>query len=383
MDDTTQPQKVVSSRRRKQNVRAQQRYSSLPPCARPVGTFHSYCQLGERQKRHIQALEARLVPANPLNEDATSMADSEEKSNNSSGRLFQQVPNNSTISFSTPPSSLSGPSPTTPKDDPLQTLRLIFNHVGDVDERTSARIRSGEITIRDILQAGLNSLNAHLADPSEHTHEKENGQPCSALRTDRILILKNRKLVHSHSLPSVYTNQLRLKQLSPVAAMRANAELFGLTFEELTDPTTQSLFYRDAIAEDGTKSVSSELLESTPHLQPIDIQIQRPHHAYVDLIPCPIFRQRFIQLTTMDPPMIDKHEFCADLENDGLICWGSYLGGKDEVIGSGAPWDIRSWEAQPWFLKKWWFVLGGKEGGFFQQSRWWHEVRGDQLPYFW
>ena len=83
----------------------------------------------------------------------------------------------------------------------------------------------------------------------------------------------------------------------------------------------------------------------------------------------------------MKPPSINQGEFCADLENDGLICWASYTGPDNEVSGSSAPWDIRSWEAQPWFLKKWWLVFGD-ESGIYQQSKWWHEFRGDHLPYF-
>ncbi|KAJ5601793.1 hypothetical protein N7510_011327 [Penicillium lagena] len=351
--------------------------------SRSLRQFVSYFQLGERQKRHLQTLEALLAPQTPQNEDHILLPNSQE-GNDLADRLFQRTAGYSSTSFTTPPSRLSGLSLRTAQDDPMKALAFIVDHLGEIDESTSARIGSGQVTIRDILQAGLSSLYLPSGESSTENCAKDNDQPSPALCTDRILITKNRKLVHSHSLPSVYTNNLRLKQFSTFAAIRANAELFfGLTFEELTNPATGSPFYNAALGKDGTKSVSPKLLESMPHLKPIDIQFTHPHHAYIDLIPCPKFRQRFIQLATMDPPMISMHEFCVDLENEGLICWASHIGDSNEVSGSGAPWDIRSWEAQPWFLKKWWFVLGGEEGGFFQQSRWWHEVRGDHLPSFW
>lgn len=81
--------------------------------------------------------------------------------------------------------------------------------------------------------------------------------------------------------------------------------------------------------------------------------------------------------------MIDEDELCDDLQKDGLICWGSTLGGGNDATGSGAPWDLRSWEAAPWFMKKWWILIGGKEGEIYQQTRWWCEMRGERACYPW
>jgi hypothetical protein len=81
--------------------------------------------------------------------------------------------------------------------------------------------------------------------------------------------------------------------------------------------------------------------------------------------------------------MIDEDELCLDLLNDGLICWGSSIGGGNKAIGSGAPWDPRSWEAQSWFMKKWWIVIGGVEGEIYKQTEWWCELRGDRSCYPW
>lgn len=268
-------------------------------------------------------------------------------------------------------------------ENPSQTLRFLVNHVGDVDESTSARVESGDITIRDILAAGLEELSLQRPTASNPTNAQESAKTPPVLRTDKILIPKKSMQGQPHPLPNIYANHLRIKQFSIIAALRANAELLGLTFEEITNPATESPLFSGAIAAESRQARQFAQLQVLKlDLRPTDAQTQIAHHPYVDLIPCPIFRQRFIHLASMHPPMIDQREFCMDLGKDGLICWGSYRGSRNEVTGSGAPWDIRSWEAQPWFLKKWWLLLGGAEGGFFQQTRWWYEVRGERLPSF-
>jgi hypothetical protein len=175
-----------------------------------------------------------------------------------------------------------------------------------------------------------------------------------------------------------------MKQFLMIAALRANAELLEVTFQQLTDPDSVSPFYggdfststKEAVEVAG---VDAQFVHLKPDLRPTVAQLKRPHHPYMDLFPCPIFRQRMIELTTAEPPIIDEDDFCRDIEKDGIICWGSQRSGDHAAAGSGAPWDMRSWEMEPWFLKKWWFVIGGADGAFYQQSRWWREVRGERL----
>jgi hypothetical protein len=45
---------------------------------------------------------------------------------------------------------------------------------------------------------------------------------------------------------------------------------------------------------------------------------------------------------------------------------------------TGNLWDVRSWEAKVWFLKKYWWLLGGEEGELVRQSEWWRSVRGEE-----
>jgi hypothetical protein len=93
-----------------------------------------------------------------------------------------------------------------------------------------------------------------------------------------------------------------------------------------------------------------------PDLRPSPSQINRSHEFYIDLFPFPHFRERVINMLSLSPPPFEENVLKRDLDNDGLICWGS-MNGK----GSGTPWDSRSWEAQGWFLRKWWMLT--KESG--------------------
>ena len=133
-----------------------------------------------------------------------------------------------------------------------------------------------------------------------------------------------------------------------VAALRANAELLTVTFQQLSDPDSVSPFYSGDLGTDAAEKaadaagVDARFLHLKPDLRPTMAQIQRPHHAYMALFPCPIFRQRMVELTTAEPPMLDEGDLCRDIERDGIICWGSRLSEDHAATGSGPPWDMRS-----------------------------------------
>lgn len=279
-------------------------------------------------------------------------------------------------------------SPDTPQSS-TEVLNRIIGQASHLDEEIRARIESGETTIEMILRAGLDALQPQSFASAARMPDSKEEDTALSVRTDKIVVPTNRMQVHPDFLPNVYSNHLHIKAFSMVAALRANGEILGLNFQQLTDPETQSPFYNGPnTTGDAEVAVLAKFQHVPPHLRPTASQVRHAHHPYVDIIPCPIFRQRVTGLIAMEEasPSSDtdfETDLCADIEKDGLICWGSHLSGAQSGTGSGAPWDIRSWEAQPWFLKKWWFIVGGKEGALFKQSRWWHEIRGDRLPYSW
>lgn len=48
---------------------------------------------------------------------------------------------------------------------------------------------------------------------------------------------------------------------------------------------------------------------------------------------------------------LDLLELKKDMFQDGLACWSNNGGGKEGAMGQ--PWDMRSWEAAEWFVRKW------------------------------
>lgn len=118
------------------------------------------------------------------------------------------------------------------------------------------------------------------------------------------------------------------------------------------------------------------------HLRPTMAQVLIPHPAGLDLIPIPFFRERAIVLSAALPETFRIWELQRDIfQGDGLMFWepAGRLGlGWSENSGGGGmfqPWDMRSWEAAPWFLKKWRVIFGGREHGFWKQSVWWNSLR--------
>jgi hypothetical protein len=260
-----------------------------------------------------------------------------------------------------------------------------MQEIDNIDETAYNQIMSGEISISQIFRAGLRQAPTR---PPQNPLSNDTfliDEPNVPLRTDRILVPENRMRVHAHALPNAYANHLRLKQFTTISALRSSIESLGLTFSQLSNPDTESPFYRGPLSKDVAEmTITKERFDDVaPHLRPTIAQIRHRHHPYLDGLPFPTLRERIIDACSLESPILDEEDLCDDLEKGGLICWGSYLGDGNRATGSGAPWDYRSWEAQPWFLRKWWFFIGGSQGELFQQTRWWHEIRGDRLVAPW
>lgn len=124
--------------------------------------------------------------------------------------------------------------------------------------------------------------------------------------------------------------------------------------------------------------IRSQYAATPKDLQPVDEQITVAHHIYLDVIPFPSFRQRALQALTQEPPLFDEDELCADISmENGLVIWGSL--GNGQGMEACRPWDMRSWEPQPWFLRKYWFLVGGWEDEMWKASRWWRAVRNERI----
>jgi hypothetical protein len=257
-----------------------------------------------------------------------------------------------------------------------------------LDEKTRHQISEKKIGLQSILKAGLKALLDEPLVDADCSTPHDNGEGCAPssaqLRTDKILVLQDALQEYVSPLPDIRRNNIRIKQVLFVAACVTNASSLGLPVEALNCNGIESPFFRDSVSESAAKMAClSDFPDLKTHLRPCAAQLMYKHHPYIDVLPFPTFRERLIKLACAEEPMIDEDELCKDLENDGLICWGSSLGGGSAVKGSGAPWDIRSWEAQDWFMKKWWILIGGAEGEIYKQTQWWCEMRGERSCYPW
>lgn len=237
----------------------------------------------------------------------------------------------------------------------------------DVNQILRVKILSGQVTLQDIVSAGLKALQQTQGAEQSEDHDACAAGSRTALRKDRIIAFADK--VQQFSIPSVHTNHLRVMRFLMAAALRTNAETLGVTWEDAQTCEGPSPFL------DGR----ANNMVIKPDLRPTAAQLQRHHDPFFDLFPCPLFRQRVMELLYVQPPLIDEDELIEDIMAlEGVVCWGSQASGDPQATGSGAPWDIRSWEMEPWFLEKWWYLVGGTEGAFYRQSKWWREYRGDE-----
>ncbi|KAH8799073.1 hypothetical protein F5884DRAFT_905534 [Xylogone sp. PMI_703] len=180
-------------------------------------------------------------------------------------------------------------------------------------------------------------------------------------------------------LPSLQLNNLHLTQQSFWAAISANARVLGFQLEDYLDGDAISPIFilsNMLVATTGVGSTTESFSTVPKHLRPSMMQLEKEHHAYLDVLPFPKFRESTLVAVGQDPPLIDEEELCMDLMNDGLVCWGSQ--DSNGRINACLPWDQKSWEPQVWFLKKYWFLVGGQDDEMWSCTKWWHGMRGEK-----
>ncbi|KAE8376931.1 hypothetical protein BDV26DRAFT_293613 [Aspergillus bertholletiae] len=154
-------------------------------------------------------------------------------------------------------------------------------------------------------------------------------------------------------LPDLYRNTLELTHSALLRACLHNAQSLGISIKQFFSYECMSLcspFYRanTAMSDDPHALIKNVSSPSTPaHLQPTLPQILFPHHPILDLLPWPALRTRAVMLAATAPTLVDAVDLKRDIvEKSGIVCQGEQ------------PWDMHSWVAAPWFLKKWRLLLG-------------------------
>ncbi|OGM46152.1 hypothetical protein ABOM_004936 [Aspergillus bombycis] len=159
---------------------------------------------------------------------------------------------------------------------------------------------------------------------------------------------------------------IKLTSFSSTSAFLENARQLGLSLGDFVDDGSESPFCSRY------QPISYHTLAAD--LQPTPEQLKIPHHPYLDIVPFPSFRAKALRAISSGTPAFNEDELCFDLAHDSMRCWGSTatsLHGR----GNGTPWDARSWEVSPWFLKKWGFLVGNEDDAIYQNSLWWWSQR--------
>lgn len=183
------------------------------------------------------------------------------------------------------------------------------------------------------------------------------------------------------SLPDPKLNSIRIIQSSFYAAILANSITIGLFNYEVLDEDGLSPYNIDhetGYPPNEVASARARFAARTPQsLAPSDGQLTFPHHPYLDVIPFGEFRQRAMAALSCIPPLFGEEELCHDFDAEGLVCWGSQPADAGRRgIETEVPWDPRSWEPQAWFLKKYWFLVGGLSGEMHTCAKLWADRRG-------
>ncbi|GAW25072.1 hypothetical protein SAMD00023353_0103180 [Rosellinia necatrix] len=146
-------------------------------------------------------------------------------------------------------------------------------------------------------------------------------------------------------------------------ACLTNAICIGLDLTELMccELPCISPFYRPMAQMDGDPGalVAASSHDSLPaSLRPTPAQILIPHHASLDLVPLPRLRERAILMCAALPHVFSLWEMKLDIyTRNALECRG-----RDTPSGVvSRPWDMRSWQAAPWFMSKWKMVVDADE----------------------
>lgn len=146
-------------------------------------------------------------------------------------------------------------------------------------------------------------------------------------------------------------------------ACLSNAICLGIKVTELMhcEQPCMSPFYRPMahMNEDPTALVAGASYNSLPaSLRPTPAQILIPHHASLDLIPLPRLRERAILTCAAMPHVFCLWEMKLDIyTRNALVCRGRDV--SDE--STSWSWDMRRWQAAPWFASKWKLVIDADE----------------------
>ncbi|KAI1302527.1 hypothetical protein F5Y03DRAFT_210891 [Xylaria venustula] len=254
------------------------------------------------------------------------------------------------------PETLNTPdSPSSSRSDTvLESLRGVVNSLASPSTRDADQTTS-DLDVRTPSETDLQSISSQ-SSPSMSQNEVET----VALATVAGSISKGTDGHPPALINMVFRSSLEDYSTTVFRACLSNAICIGIDLAELMycERPCMSPFYRPAI-QDPTALVTTPSHDSLPaSLRPTPAQILIPHHASMDLIPLPRLRERAILMCAALPRHFSLWEMKIDIYARNALV----VQNRDTSSGSAPqPWDMRCWEAAPWFLSKWKMVVDTDE----------------------
>lgn len=388
-------------KRRVQNLQAQKKYRELLRNAPRVAlwlNFVCFLFLGEKLRKRLDVLEslaasiANTRQTAPAREPTTEVAlpvtpTSEARQTSATDHVLRddhlsecngKFDCHETQAVSSPPFDLFPASAAETPLDPSLWDSAIFIDPYYLMVNTHDKSKDVDCWYESYVECGC---------PIRHVRVRSKGQPGSSNIYEAAQLLS---LGDTPPPSDVYMNNIRIEMTCTISAIWANCLHVGVSELMFCEDDSVSPFYRPGAGRnviiDGTSQASDSVVQTVQSifktlkadLRPTTEQITIRHHPCIDIFPFPTMRKNL--LTGLD--IVDEDELFHDML-PGLICWaGAGIGKRDRNVStgkasSGTPWDSRSWEAKPWFLRKYWNLLGGEDGELVQQSEWWRNVRDE------
>ncbi|KAI0965625.1 hypothetical protein F4678DRAFT_327708 [Xylaria arbuscula] len=240
-------------------------------------------------------------------------------------------------------------------DTVLDSLRRVVNSLPSPPTRNADQTASGQ-DARTPSETDLQSISSQ-SSPSMSQNEAETVALANVAAS-----ISNGTDGHPPALVNMVFLRSSLEDYSTTVfrACLSNAICIGIDLAELMycERPCMSPFYRPAI-QDPTALVTAPSHDSLPaSLRPTPAQILIPHHASIDLIPLPRLRERAILMCAALPRLFSLWEMKLDIYARNALV----VQNRDTSSGSASqPWDMRCWQAAPWFLSKWKMVVDTDE----------------------
>ncbi|KAB8336989.1 hypothetical protein FH972_021293 [Carpinus fangiana] len=234
--------------------------------------------------------------------------------------------------------------------------------------------------------ASTSPSTSHTVLPASHHHPTTIPTPSrSPTAAPTTLDLVAQLQQHHPYFAPLRPNNLHIHRVNIFVAAAENARHIGVWPPEMKEHTASPFYLAPELLLPAycTVQASQQFFNFLqPDLQPVAAQITVSHPMWLDTIPLPAFREAVLSHWPVFQAQRDEagsvllRELGEDIDNGGMVCWGSTA----TQGGLGVPWDGRSWEMKPWFVRKWRWMFGLGKGldEALKGARWWAAMRGEQ-----